>query len=70
MIVSQGYKLSFAILNDHSRLGRNNEKFFWVYLRLPTHQPTLIIVRQKVCYLDFKENLQKVDKVPRIFDFV
>ena len=37
MIVQQGYKSSFIILYAHSRLDRPNEKFCWVYVRLPTH---------------------------------
>ena len=37
MIVQQGYKSSFMILYGHSRLDRPNEKFCWVYVRLPTH---------------------------------
>ena len=37
MIVKQGYKSSFMILYGHSRLDRPNEKFCWVYVRLPTH---------------------------------
>ena len=43
MIVQQGYKSSFMILYGHSRLDRldrPNEKFCWVYVRLPTHPPS------------------------------
>ena len=40
MIVQQGYKSSFMILYGHSRLDRPNEKFCWVYVRLPTHTPS------------------------------
>ena len=40
MIVQQGYKSSFMILYGHSRLDRPNEKFCWVYVRLPTHPLT------------------------------
>ena len=37
VIVQQGYKSSFMILYGHSRLDRPNEKFCWVYVRLPNH---------------------------------
>ena len=40
MNVQQGYKSSFMILHGHSRLDRPNEKFYWVYVRLPTHPPS------------------------------
>ena len=40
MNVQQGYKSSFMTLYGHSRLDRPNEKFCWVYVRLPTHPPS------------------------------
>ena len=36
MIVQQGYKLLFEML-DQMRLDRPNEEICWVYVRLPTH---------------------------------
>ena len=41
MIVLQGYKLSFMISYGHSKLDRPNDKFCLVYVRLPTHPPSL-----------------------------
>ena len=40
IIVQQGYKLSFIIVYGLSRLDRPNEKFSWVYVRLPIHPPS------------------------------
>ena len=42
MIVQEGHKLSFIIVYGHSRLDRINEKFCWVYARLPTYPPSLM----------------------------
>ena len=53
MMVQQGYKSSFMILYGHSRLDRPNEKFCSVYVRLPTHPPTLM-VRKMFGYVDLK----------------
>ena len=53
MIVQQGYKSSFMILHGLSRLDKPNEKFYWVYVRLPTHPPTLM-VRKLFGYVDLK----------------
>ena len=63
MIVQQGYKSSFMIWYGHSRLDRPNEKFCWVYLRLPTHPPTHPHGTKKVWLCRFESYIAKRFKI-------
>ena len=62
MIVQQGYKSSFMIVYGHSRLDRPNEKFCWVYVRLPT-----LMVRKNVWLCRFESYIAKRFKIFKEF---